>query len=871
MALVDAVLGSTADLDGSYTFSAPPGSYQIRATFTGYEVAEESITVLSGQTVRVDFVLLERIAEFGNVVVVVGSRATRTAIETPVPIDVIPSESLEEHGVAELNQALRELAPSFNASHQTIADGSDHVNPISLRGLGPDQVLVLINGKRRHSSALVHVNGTFGRGTVGVDLNALPTSAVENVEVLRDGASAQYGSDAIAGVVNVVLKRQISDLEINVGTGVTGAGDGEMIQASTNYGFRIGEYGFFNVTGTLVDRKRTDRSEPWTGDIFPGITGTSATDAELGRRQLTREDFTMKTGQGEATLGSVFFNSAVPLNETAEFYAFGGLTHRTGEATGFFRLPNSEARVNLEVYPNGFLPEIHTRVQDQAITAGLKGIRNGWIVDLSATHGGNGFLYNIENTINASLGVSSPTSFDAGSLGFNQTTGNLDILRDLDTGGRFDALTLALGSEFRLEDYQIEAGQFESYSLGDGGTIPGVSFDTTAAGGPKAAGAQVFPGFQPLNEVGRHRYSISTYAEMELEANPRLFLTAAGRFESYSDFGQTLNGKLSGRYEFTPGYALRGAINTGFRAPSLHQLWFNNVSTQFLIDPDSGELIPSQVLTARNSDPITRAFGIPRLSEETSLNLSGGVTARLRPNLSVTADVYRIEIDDRIVLTSRFTTSDARIGAQVAQILAPFQRTGASAAQFFANAVDTQTQGLDIVTAYERRFGDARLSLTGAVNFTKTEVKNINIPQSVADRFAGGDLEAVRTTLFNREERNRLEDALPRQKGYLALRILRGPFNVAVRTNYYGSISYKPTNPDNDETFGTKILLDLNIGYEIADGIDLVVGADNLFNTFPDQHQKAVNLSNGRFPYSRRVTQYGMNGGFYYGRIVMKL
>ncbi|GMQ80923.1 MAG: TonB-dependent receptor [Rhodothermia bacterium] len=864
--VVGTLIGTTSGTDGSYSLSVPSGAVRIRVSFIGFATVEQDVTVASGETVRVNFSLAVSVAEFGEDLIVLGSRTQRTAVDTPVPVDVIPASVLERQGVTELNQALTMLAPSFNASHQTISDGTDHINPASLRGLGPDQVLVLLNGKRRHTSALVNVNGTFGRGTVGVDLNAIPMSAVERIEVLRDGAAALYGSDAIAGVINIVLKEQTEDILVNIGTGVTGESDGEQTQISANYGFRIGDGGFFNVTGEYMDRNRTDRSAPWEGDIFPGISGESGTNAELSRRGLTRRDFSMKTGQGFANTGAVFFNMAVPLRGTAEFYASGGTSHRKGAATGFYRLPNSEARVNLNVYPNGFLPEIHSEISDYSLTAGIQGTLNDWIVDLSTTTGGNSFVFNIENTINASIGEASPVSFDAGTISFDQTTGNLDLIRSIDAGDSFKSVALALGAEFRVENYQIEAGQFESYSLGNGGDIPGVDFDTTAAGGPKNPGSQVFAGFQPSNEVDRYRYSYSVYADLETEVDDQLMVDVAGRYEAYGDFGETLNGKIAARYEFKDNFAVRGAVSSGFRAPSLHQIWFNNVSIQFVLN-DANELVPARVLSANNLDPVTKAFGVPNLKEETSINVSAGFTARPIPKLSISADLYMVNIDDRIVLSSRFTNSDPT----AADILAPFARLGVSQAQFFANAVNTETKGVDIVAAYTTDAGPGTVTVTGAANFTKTEVTATNIPQKMADIFSGGDVEGVRTTLFNREERNRLETALPREKGNVSVRYSQGPISVLVRANYFGSIEYRPTNMNNDETFSEKVLLDLNVSYDVYPGATLTVGGNNILNTFPDKHQLAANRSNGRFIYSRRVTQFGMNGGFYYAKLSLKL
>ena len=875
VSIVNTLIGTVSSVEAGYfSLSVPAGEHVLRASFVGFGTQEARIMVAAGVTTSQSFVLEPTVSEFGEEVVVVGSRTERTATETPVPVDIIGAEALTQLGVQEINQSLHYLAPSFNASHQTIADGTDHINPASLRGLGPDQVLTLVNGKRRHTSAIVHVNGTFGRGTVGVDMNSIPKGAVKRIEVLRDGAAAQYGSDAIAGVINVELQDQTEALLVDAGVGQTGEGDGEQVQISANYGVPVGTGGFFNVTGELLDRSRTNRSDPYLGDYFPGISGDAATDAELARRGLTRQGIQMKTGQGYATMGAVFFNSRVPLAGSAQFYASGGASHRKGEATGFVRRPNQHDRNNLEVYPNGFLPQIHSVIEDRSVTAGLKGSVGGWIADMSATAGGNSFQFNIENSINASsVGSASPTSFDAGTLRFNQTTGNLDAFRALPASG-MNALTLAVGSEFRVENYAIEAGQFESYSLGNGGPRPGIDFALQPSGSPKNPGSQVFPGFQPANEVDRYRYSVSGYAELEADVSDQLLATAAVRFENYSDFGSAFTGKAAARYEVSEALALRGALSTGLRAPSLHQLWFNNVSIQFVLN-EEGILEPARVLTGENNSPVTRAFGVPDLKEETSVNFSGGFVARPRDNLSITADYYRIAIEDRIVLTSRFSNNDPI----VARILAPFESEGVGQAQFFANAVNTSTSGVDVVAAYTMPVGIGRITVTLAANATSTTVTRTNISAEMAAIFTGGDLRAVSNTLFNREEQNRLEDALPRQKANLGLKYERGPVTLTARANYFGRVKYKPTNTDNDETFGAKTLFDVSAAYGISEQLTLALGANNLLNTFPDKHchnlagpQNACsNYSSGRFPYSRRVTQFGMNGVFYYARVRLRL
>lgn len=856
--VVGSTTGFTTGLDGTYKHNLVAGTYTLRAGYLGYEAVEKRVTIKSGETISVDFQLMPAPLQIGEELIILGSRTLRTVTGTPVPVDIISLTEIQQSGYTQIDQVLQNLAPSFHAAPQTISDGTDHINPAHLRGLGPDQVLVLVNGKRRHKSALIHVNGTVGRGTVGTDLNSIPLSAVERIEILRDGASSQYGSDAIAGVINIVLKSS-SKFTADIQGGVTGESDGEQVKTSISYGTDIGDDGYFVITGEFLDRARTNRSGTWTGDIFLGIDGKEATDAELSSRGLTRDDFSMKTGQSDAVFGLAFYNTSVPLNGGFEFYSFGGLAHRKGEATGFFRLPNSEARVVPEIYPNGFLPQIHTEVQDISFASGLRGNLNGWDFDFSVSYGTNSFLFNIENTNNASIGTASPVSFDAGELGFGNTLGNLDIVKLIDTKGKLKSLSFIMGGEFRVENYFIEAGDVASWQLGNGGDEAGVDFDTTSSGGPKDPGSQVFAGFQPDNEVDRFRNSAGVYAGLEIGVSDNFLVDIGGRFENYSDFGSTFNGKIATRIGFGKKFAIRGAFNTGFRAPSLHQIWFNNVSIQFVIDPLTGELEPTRVLTSNNKSSVTKAFGIPDLKDETSLNFSAGFITTPITGLSISGDFYFITIDDRIVLTSRFSDSDPT----VAELLAPFSSLGVGAAQFWANAVNTETKGVDLIIAYNTIAGDGILAFSLAGNITETEVTEVIVPSSL--------LAGFEETIFNREEKNRLEDGLPQQKGSFSVAYRVDRFNVTARTNYFGEIEYKPTNPDNDETFSAKVLLDLDVGYEVIPGLKVSVGGTNILNTFPDEHQLAGNRSNERFIYSRRVTQFGMNGGFYYGRITLSL
>jgi len=845
--IVGTKTGATTDDEGHYKLSdVKPGTVKLRADFAGFGSQEQTVKVEAGVAAKLDFALAT-IPLLNETIVVVGSRTPRTNAESTVPVDVVTSEEIARSGRTETGRVLHTLAASYVSTPQTIADGTDHVDPASLRGLGPDQVLILVNGKRRHRSALLHVNGTFGRGTVGTDLNAIAAGSIKRIEILRDGAAAQYGSDAIAGVINIVTKDSTDLLDMTAETGITASRDGAQLKTSANYGFKVGQKGFVNVTGEYLERQATDRSGRYTGTIY---TDDGAMDDQLlAQNGLTRDDFKMKIGEAAVIAGMGAYNMELPISEVATFYSFGDLSHRRGSANGFYRFPKQQAQNVPEFYPNGFLPEIHPTIDDVAVTLGIR--RKGtWNVDASLTHGESAFQWNIENSVNASLGTASPTTFDAGATRFSQTVANLDLLRKLDAEG-IKSLALVLGSELRVERYQIEAGDQASYVLG------GATYGNPPQ--PKLPGSQVFPGFQPSNEVDRTRDNIGVYGGIESELNKAIALDAGGRFETYSDFGRSIIGKVATRAKLGGPFALRAAASTGFRAPSLPQLWFSNVSTQFLADM-TGNLQPTQVLTSNNASPVTRAFGIPRLHEEKSINLSSGLTVHLADTLSFSVDGYFIRIKDRIVLTSQF----ANTNPIVAQILAPFP--GVSQAQFFANAVDTDTKGVDVVLDYQVDAGDGTLTFTGAANFTQTKVRDLHIPGSLEAKF-GSDPAQLETFFFGRLARNRLEDAVPRQKGTAAVRYALKGLSALLRANYYGKVFYKPDNAMNDEVFGAKVLFDADVGYQATKTVLLSIGADNMFNTFPDPQKKDANISFGRFIYSRNVSQFGQNGGFYYAKL----
>jgi iron complex outermembrane receptor protein len=654
-------------------------------------------------------------------------------------------------------------------------------------------------------------------------------------------------------------------------TGITAQHDGTQLKLGANTGWKLGKRGFVNVTAEFFGRGRTNRAEPWPDDIFPGITGKDATDAELARRGLSREDFRMHVGQAGALVGTSFLNSEYKLDKTFTLHAHGGYTIRQGYASGFYRFPTEEDRVDLRVYPNGFLPQINPRLNAWTGTVGLRGKRGLWEGDVSVTHGGDAFHFFVDHSINASLGTASPTSFDAGGLMFHQTSLNLDGVRRLDVRA-LKSLSAVAGAELRHENYSIFAGEPASYELGP---------EVTSTGAPKSPGAQVFPGFRPSDKVDQTRNSAAVYAGVEIQPTARTNLDLGARFENYSDFGSTLIGKAAGRVAVVKKgddeVALRGSASTGFRAPGLQQIWYSTIATQFVNDPVTGAPTATNILVSPNRSGVTEAFGVPRLKEETSVNFSGGFTARLLGNLALSADLYHVTIKDRVVLSGLFRTDDAVLGGPISDVVNQFP--GVGAAQFFVNAVDTTTRGVDIVADYARRVPGGSLKLTAAANFTKTTVDAVRVPDSMAQRFGAvdGGADRVSELFLGRYGKNRLEDLLPRSKGTLGLRYDRGPWSLGARANYFGSTEYHSDSEVDgeflDESFGAEVTFDVDVGYRLG-GMWWSVGANNVFNNFPDEVKREDNRYGGTFLYSPAAyaagAPYGIEGAFYYLRAELK-
>jgi len=857
--------GTVTDVNGNYSIQVNKGT-ELAFSYIGY--ATQLIIITEQTTLNVT--LVERENSLQDIFIVGSRNANRTELDSPVPVDVIDVQKLQKIVPQyDVNQMLTYAAPSFQSNRQSSSDGSEHIEPASLRGMGPDQTLVLINGKRRHTTSLLNNQGTFGNGSVGTDLNSIPVSAIERIEVLRDGAAAQYGSDAIAGVINIVLKKSTHQLNTNLASGITSTGDGEMVQFNANYGFDLGKRGgFLNLTGEAYSRGRTNRTQnheliifdqSQVGNFFayPFTDDPAASrqfdDDIIAQRGLTRDDFNFRVGEAQIKNYTFFYNLSLPFgdNNRGEFYSFSGVSYRNGLGNGFRRLPSETSNVNLTLFPNGFQPNTGSDVWDRSIAAGVKYRLGGdWLLDFSNTFGNNRFDYTVTNTNNASLEENSPTSFKAGGHEFIQNTLNLDISKYFPRIA--SGLNVAFGSEFRIDNYRIRAGEeasWRNYALVDNG-------DGTFSNPSGLAGAsQSFPGYAPDNVINQSRNNIGVYLDTELEVNSSWTISAAGRFENYSDFGSTLNGKFATRYSFGKAFALRGAISTGFRAPSLHQQYFSYVSTNLLA---SGELGQSGFF--RNESNVANALGIPKLKEETSTNISLGMTLNPTSNFKISIDGYYIKVDNRITLTGGFGQDP--FGGDVPEIqalLAPFE---ARVAQFFTNSISTSTHGLDVVATYLIPIGEDKLDISLLANFNRTTVGNqLNIPQQLA-------AEGQEDVYFSPAERGLIERVNPRQKINLTLTYQTSKWNFLLRNTYFGEVGRNAFPFGVEQTFAGKTITDVSISYQITEQLGLAFGANNLLDVYPDE-QAFDNSYFGVFKYA--PIQMGFAGAFYFTRLNFNL
>ncbi|WP_372015732.1 TonB-dependent receptor plug domain-containing protein [Pseudoxanthomonas sp. 10H] len=766
----------------------------------------------------------DRAASTLDTVIVTGTRvADRTVAESTSPIDVITPQALQATGTTELATALARAVPSLNFPRPALVDGTDAVRPAQLRGLSPDQTLVLVNGKRRHKGALINVNGSQGRGSAPVDLNAIPIASIARVEVLRDGASAQYGSDAIAGVVNIVLKGNETSGSLQAQYGQYSAGDGAQYQVSGDGGLALGEGGWLHLAAQAGHQDQTDRARPYLG-ANPG-TGNNPPAGRVVQR----------FGDPDVDQGGLAFSGEYSPQDGITFYSFGTYSRRDVTSTGFFRPATAPTNIP-SIYPDGYLPQIRNDTEDTAVVAGFRGFTAGGLdVDFSYNYGSNDLGFEVGNSLNRSLGTATPTEFDAGSLRSTQHVLNADFSRTLDWGLAYP-VALAFGAEWRGEEFVQSAGEPASYQNG-GVVAPG---ETT----PRP-GAQVFPGFSP-GDAGRFdRNSLAAYVDLEADLSDRLSVGLAGRYEDFSDFGDTASGKLSARYAFTDKVALRGTVSNGFRAPSLQQQFYQYTSSSFI----SG--VQYAVRTFRVDDPVAVELGAEPLRAEESDNYSLGLVLQPVDALYLTIDAYRIEIDDRIVL------SENLVSTPVANYLIA-QGYSATGGRYFTNAIDTTTRGVDVVGTYRWDLDGSDLALTAGYNWNETEIDRIAAnPPSLA----AIDPNAVR---FGRAEIGRITEGSPHDKFFLNGVWNLGNWSFNATATRYGEFTVRHnTVPAQDQTFDPEWTLDLAVSYAL-DRWEFTVGGDNVFNAYPDEVLYA-NSSSGQLPYSSS-SPFGFNGGFVYAR-----
>ncbi len=810
---------------------------------------------------------------------VIGSRRLgRTVEDSAVPIDIIGADALKNSGFTETNALLSSLLPSFNFPQASLTDGSDHVRPAQLRGLAPDHTLVLVNGKRRHSNALLNLNGSTGRGSSSVDLNAIPANAIARIEVLRDGAAAQYGSDAIAGVINIVLKSASSGGSVaaiyganvtemdgvpqleSVSEGSDGnlafteggdrsLTDGQTLTLQGNMGFELGDNGFLNISTEYRDRHSTNRSDYDNRENYARIDDGSV-DGALDPRELTVNRYNHNFGNGDVEDFSMFYNAGYQLTNEVDLYSFGSYSKREGEGGGFYRRASDSRNIE-EVYPDGFLPVITSDIDDFSLALGAKGFVSEWNYDVSAVYGQDAFEFGVINSLNTSYGPTSQTSFDAGTLTYDQLTLNVDFSREVDVSFLESSVNVAVGAEYRREGYQIDAGEEASYAQGTFG--PGGAVTDPVDGPFGAAGAQVFPGFTPESEGDNSRHNVSLYIDLETYLTDDWNLAVAARYEDYSDFGDTLNGKIATRYSLTEDLALRASVSTGFRAPSLQQQYFTSVATVFV----DGE--PTETGTFAPSSDVAKALGSPGLDAEEATNYGVGFTWSTDFNFSLSVDYYQILIDDRIVLSNNLS------GDAIADLL---QSTGANQGRFFLNAIDSKTRGVDVVASYNVAtdgYGDLAFNL--GYNYGKNEVTNIIDPPAELQG-AGFDQD----NLFSGTELRRFEVSTPRNKYNLSATWTNDDIRTTLRTTRYGETQDPSDIPERNEVLKPKWITDLDVAYSLSESVSLSLGANNIFDVYPDATRENVDdvtTFSRLFAYSS-FSPYGFNGRYVYGKIEMK-
>ncbi|WP_262920636.1 TonB-dependent receptor [Hymenobacter sp. 5516J-16] len=816
-------LRRAAATDSAGIFSIPDalvgGPFAVQVTQPSFRTQVITNVFLSAdKAVQLSIALAPDVVQVGT------RRIDRTVLESAVPVDVIDMRELLATGPqTDLTQILNYSVPSFNSTRQTSADGADHVDPSSLRGLSPDQMLVLVNGKRRHTTALINLLGSRGVGNVGYDLNTVSSNAIDRIEVLRDGAAAQYGSDAIAGVMNINLRADNKGGNVLLSTGITSAGDGLSTLLSLNKGFKLGQKGFLNLTGDVDYRGATTRQYSRSLNSWPVFSSNRASeDSALAANGKTYRDFEQVNGDAKIRNYRLLYNLGAPLSNKVSFYSFGGFNYRRGRAVAPWVLPSAQpADIVDSIFPLGYQPNINTRIHDASGAAGITASLGQWKLDVSHVVGLNRMHYDVSNTLNSTLGTASPTQFDAGGLQFRQNVTNATLSRLFPQV--LAGTNVAFGTEYRTENYLIFAGEEASWKdYGRG---------ATGASG----GAQGFIGFDPAAAIEGNRNNIGGFVDVEADITKKWTIGTAVRFENYSDFGSAFIYKLNTRLQLAKFLSVRAGYNTGFRAPSLQQALYR----QLTLLPVNNGVVYTGIFN--NQSEVTRAAGIPALQPEKSRNFSAGLILTPSPALTFTVDAYQIAIDDRIILSGL-------LGQGITPALdAALTQANATNAQFFTNAVNTRTQGLDLVASYRRPVGRGNFLASLAANFNRNTIRSIDVPTAFAKLQSDDDLG---NNYVDQRQLSLIETGNPKSKLILNTSYEVGKFNLLVRNVRYGQVSSYDFNFDPLAegsyylVFKPRLTTDLQLSYKPKQALQLTAGVNNLFNVQPNTIAEAARNGN---------------------------
>ena len=865
--------GAGTDGNGRFSLRVQPGATLVISA-VGYKTQQLTVGTRTSFDVR----LMPSTTDLGDVTVVGSRGLPRTDVERPMPVDVLNAKELQLTGQTDLAQQVQFNSPSFNSAKTGVNGVANYADPASLRGLSPDQVLVLVNGKRRHQFSALNLNVTVGAGTVVTDLNAIPTLAIERIEVLRDGAAAQYGSDAIAGVINLGLNKSTGVTTAKVQYGITQKGDGAQYLAGANYGLKLGKTnpGYLNLTLQYQRQNQTNRSDDYRGGIYSAFPALNSANPTPSAIQITNENrlrvehgnvypqvgqpFKVGVyGSNQADIYQGFYNMSIPVGGSKwSVYSFGGYSRKNILAYGFFRNAITTGANYSPLHPDGYLPELPGRSDDYSAVVGLnRKLIGGWNLDFSTGYGYNYLDLYANKTANASMGLNSPTDFYVGRSAFGQSTSEVNVSRNYTGLFGTKSFNVAFGSQFRADQFKLERGSPESYFAGP-----------LATSANKSPGSNGRPGIAPDDETNATRTNIGAYIDLESDLTERLLLTTALRYENYSDFGSNVSGKFAGRFKITEGISLRGSLNRGFRAPSLQQT-FNSVTTSTV---QSGAIVQTKQL--RNDDPRLQPLGVAAPKAETSWNYSAGVAAQLGTSLLFTVDAYQIDINDRIINSERLIKSNIK-ALQTADF------AGISEIRFFTNAIDTRTRGVDLVTTYKTEF-DERSRFTASLALTFNQTKIVRTSDTPAALQAGT---TNRILLIDTVSIGLIERAQPRQKVLLSATYTLGKFSITPRASYFGSVTAyeKPANiaatattparyvPHISQEFKGKTLIDLALVYSPAKAVSLTLGGNNLFNVYPDKVDatRFGSYSNGEIPYTRNAAQFGFNGTYYYTNVTL--